>query len=452
MKRTENFKLVVKFGGSMLGNYKDIQHTLPKLCNVLKKLQKLKKNNRSYNLFNNFNNYLSNNLNQDQKIILILSAFKTVTRKLLSLSQDLNLYPDQSDEILSYGERFTCNIVEKFLQNAGFTCKSLDYLFLPHQAQQQQQHQQQQQQQHQTLKSQTNLITTDNNFSQANIIDINTDIIQKTLENHDVIIIPGFIGNTISGKITTLGFEGSDITAITLAQFLKNDKCVLFKDVGGCFSANPHHIINAILYNEMSYDEAIILANNTNVIHRKCIEIAQKNNIQIIILNEKMNTSTVIKNMPFNEKFFFIASSSDKKIKSNNINHAMDFDINFELFIHSNVMKKIDTTYIKNTILQNIQNNGQNINCQLSYTSQVYNPQIEAEAELNIKSSTDRFQNIQQIRKNHKTHQNKHIQHIKIQVDKNEYNAENNDENLQQNLKKQEIYIKKLLHDYVSRL
>lgn len=468
MKHIENLKLVVKFGGSMLGNYKETQHTLPRLCDVLKKLKTVKMLSttlsalKKHNLHDNtINNNIINNLrsdsksdskhnpSNDQKIILVLSAFKTVTRKLLSLSQNLNLPPNQTDEILSYGERFTCNIVEKFLQNAGFACKSLDHLFTPHSQQkyhsQQTPHIQHTTQQRTTNEHQTQstLITTDNNFSQASIVDINIDIIQKTLENHDIVIIPGFIGNTISGEITTLGFEGSDITAITLAQFLKNDKCVLFKDVGGCFSTNPHHVINAVLYKEMAYDEAMILANNTNVIHKKCIEIAQNNNIQIIILNEEMNTSTIIKNMPLNENFFFVTSSSDKKDKKdkkmidNNTNHMTNSDatpsttlsttldtnpdepsyINFEIFAHFNVAKKIDITHIKNTIQQN------------TYQNTHQNHQINISQHIQCTQHTDQTQR---------------MQHIQIQLD--------NNENSQQEMKKQEIHIKTLLHDYLSRL
>lgn len=296
--------IVVKFGGSVLGEYHEAESNLK---NILQTIRALCESN-------------------NQKLIIVLSAFKKVTRKLFGLSQALNFSTKQTDEILSYGEIFTCNVVEKFLVNSlpqNISCISLHNNF-------------QSQQNHQDAQP---VILTNDYFSQASIISVNTEMIQNLLSKHEIVIIPGFIGKNSHNDITTLGFEGSDITAITIAQNMNASECILFKDVGGCYSANPKSTNHTILYNHLHYDQAMLMAENSNILHKKCIEIAKQNNIVIKIQNYNMNSNlhTVIDNK-LNNNFFYITSNLDKFIKETTI----PYEIEIRLFYMQNLFENIE--------------------------------------------------------------------------------------------------------------
>lgn len=77
---------------------------------------------------------------------------------------------------------------------------------------------------------------------------------------------------------------GSDITAIALAKALKLKECEIFKDVDGIYSDDPHKNKSAKKYKQISYDKMIEMAKNgAKVLHYKCVEIAKKDNIKIIV-------------------------------------------------------------------------------------------------------------------------------------------------------------------------
>ncbi len=139
-------------------------------------------------------------------------------------------------------------------------------------------------------------IITDDNFSNANVIDFNDSFIKKLLNDNIVPVVTGFQGITKDGFITTLGRGGSDTTATVLGAYLKAKRVDIFTDVDGLMNADPNLIKDAKIYDEISYDKAYEMAcNGAKVINEKAILYAKEKNIPLYIKNTlKNNVGTLI--------------------------------------------------------------------------------------------------------------------------------------------------------------
>ena len=77
--------------------------------------------------------------------------------------------------------------------------------------------------------------------------------------------------------ITTLGRGGSDTTAVALAAVLHADKCEIYTDVDGVFTADPRIVKNAKKLDFITYDEMLELASlGAKVLHNRSVEMAKK--------------------------------------------------------------------------------------------------------------------------------------------------------------------------------
>jgi aspartate kinase len=88
--------------------------------------------------------------------------------------------------------------------------------------------------------------------------------LEKDLEAGKVVIVAGFQGMNEDGQITTLGRGGSDLTAIALAAALRADKCEIYTDVDGVYTADPRIVKAARKLAEISYDEMLELASSSD--------------------------------------------------------------------------------------------------------------------------------------------------------------------------------------------
>jgi aspartate kinase len=86
------------------------------------------------------------------------------------------------------------------------------------------------------------------------------DILLPLLEEGIVPVVTGFIGATPDGRITTLGRNSSDFSGAIIAHVVDADELVIWTDVDGIYTANPHESAEARLLHELSYDEAHTLA------------------------------------------------------------------------------------------------------------------------------------------------------------------------------------------------
>lgn len=135
-------------------------------------------------------------------------------------------------------------------------------------------------------------ILTNNINQNAEIERIDTSRIQKELQERKIVVIAGFQGYNDNMDITTLGRGGSDTTAVALAASLHAKTCYIFTDVDGVYNLDPNKYKSAKKIDKISYDDMLEMANNgAKVLHNKCVEIAKKNAVPIVVKSTFENGS-----------------------------------------------------------------------------------------------------------------------------------------------------------------
>lgn len=178
-------------------------------------------------------------------------------------------------------------------------------------------------------------IITNNDFSNASVLKVETNRITKLLNEGKVPVVAGFQGISKDGYITTLGRGGSDVTASLLGAALKAEKVEIYTDVDGIMTADPRVVKNASLIEEISYEEVYQFANEgAKVIHPRAVQIAERANIPLLIKNTMNNCKgTLIDNSSFESKNVVdgitqLNSRVQIKLSKNeNVNNENYFDI-----------------------------------------------------------------------------------------------------------------------------
>ena len=142
-------------------------------------------------------------------------------------------------------------------------------------------------------------ILTDNNFADADCIDVNPKKVLDLVSQGRIPVITGFQGITENGYLTTLGRGGSDTSASLLGVALEASAIEIYTDVDGIMTADPRIVEEASLIDVISYNEVFQLADQgANVIHPKAVELAMQANIPLFIKNTMSNSKgTLINNL-----------------------------------------------------------------------------------------------------------------------------------------------------------
>lgn len=265
--------------------------------------------------------------NKKNRVIVVVSAQGKTTDSLIKESKELALEPDkrEMDVLLSTGEQISISKLAILLKKLGYNAVSL-------------------------TGWQAGIYTSSIN-GEAKIEYINTQRIEKELNNNNIVIIAGFQGINDKKDITTLGRGGSDTTAVAIAAATKADHCYIFSDVDGVYSTDPNKITDAKKIEELSYDEMLDLSNEgAKVLHNRCVEIAKKCNVLIETgstfnnnvgtkINNKLEESAV-KSIVKNDDLFLIT------LKYENYNADMLNKLCFSLLANS----IIPTNMINNSI------------------------------------------------------------------------------------------------------
>ena len=99
-----------------------------------------------------------------------------------------------------------------------------------------------------------------------------------------VVIVPGFLGVSPGGSITSLGRGGSDLTAVLLAAAIRADACELIKDVPGYFTADPHRDAHARPIRDLSIDDALVMADaGCDLVQRAALTAAAAADVHLVI-------------------------------------------------------------------------------------------------------------------------------------------------------------------------
>jgi aspartate kinase (EC 2.7.2.4) len=192
------------------------------------------------------------------KVVVVVSAMAGETDRLINLAKSITEFPpeDELDVLLSTGETVSVALVSTILRSMGIMGKSY-------------------------LGFQVRIIT-DDNFSNARIIEIETEKILRDLSQGIVPVIAGFQGVTRDGRITTLGRGGSDTTAVAIAASLKAKVCEIYTDVPGVFTTDPNIEPKARKIDFVSYEEMMELASlGAKVLQIRSVEISARFKVPI---------------------------------------------------------------------------------------------------------------------------------------------------------------------------
>ena len=172
-------------------------------------------------------------------------------------------------------------------------------------------------------------IITDDNFSNASLIDVDDKKILDILAEGKVPVVTGFQGMTEDGFFTTLGRGGSDTTAAILGVALDAQSIEIYTDVDGIMTADPRIVKEASLINILSYDEVFQLADQgAKVIHPNAVEIAKIGNIPIIIKNTMNDCEGTIINSIGDKKNKRLVTSITSQ--NNRVQISINLDDNME--------------------------------------------------------------------------------------------------------------------------
>jgi aspartate kinase len=238
--------IVQKYGGTSVGD-------VDRIKNVAQRIQKTRA--------------------AGHQLVIVVSARSGVTNELIARAKAINDHPDtrEMDMLLAIGEQETI----------ALTAMALHALNIP-------------------AVSYTGAqagIFTDQVFTKAKIKKINPQPILKDLQDGKVVIVAGFQGINDEGQITTLGRGGSDLTAIALAAACRADKCEIYTDVDGVYTADPRIVKNAKKIDEISYDEMLELASlGSKVMQSRSVEFAKQYGVIFEVRSSfNHNPGTIVK-------------------------------------------------------------------------------------------------------------------------------------------------------------
>ena len=196
------------------------------------------------------------------KVVVVVSAMSGVTNRLVDYCTQISPFYDvcEYDNVVSAGEQITSGLMAIALQKHGVSARSWLGWQIP--------------------------IKTNDVHGKARIESIDTDKLHKCLEAGEVVVVPGFQGVTDEGCITTLGRGGSDTSAVALAAALGADRCDIYTDVNGVYTADPRIVSEARKINKISYEEMLEMSSlGSKVLQIRSVEMGAKNDVPIQVLS-----------------------------------------------------------------------------------------------------------------------------------------------------------------------
>ena len=193
------------------------------------------------------------------QVVTVVSAMGDTTDELISLAHTVAREPDsrELDLLLSTGELVSITLLSMALRELGYDAIS--------------------------LSGPQAGIRTDNTYGKARISAVDPDRVRRELAQGRLVIVAGFQGLTPDEDITTLGRGGSDTTAVALAAALNADRCDIYTDVEGIYTADPRATEQARKIAAIGYEEMLELAAAGAKMHPRSIELGAVYNVPIYV-------------------------------------------------------------------------------------------------------------------------------------------------------------------------
>ena len=194
------------------------------------------------------------------RLVVVVSAMGDTTDELLALAAEMTDRPEERelDLLLSTGEIVSSTLLAMALKRTELSAVA--------------------------LSGPQAGIGTDKRYGRARILKVDPHRIERELERGNVVIVAGFQGMTEELDITTLGRGGSDTTAVALAAALKAERCEIYTDVDGIYTADPRIEPNAFKLETISYEEMLELASyGATVMHPRAVELGHVYKVPILV-------------------------------------------------------------------------------------------------------------------------------------------------------------------------
>ena len=222
-------------------------------------------------------------------VVVVLSAMGDTTDNLIELARTIN--PEakkrELDMLLTTGEQVSVSLMAMAMQAMDVPAVSLNAFQV--------------------------MMHCTSRYGNARFKRVDTERIQHELDSRKIVIVTGFQGVNKYDDITTLGRGGSDTTAVALAAVLHADKCEIYTDVDGVYTADPRVCKNARKLDVITYDEMLELASlGAKVLHNRSVEMAKKYNVELVVRSSLNNSEgTTVKEATKMEKLLVTGVAAD---------------------------------------------------------------------------------------------------------------------------------------------
>lgn len=225
-------------------------------------------------------------------VVVVVSAQGDTTDDLIAKAMEIN--PNASkremDMLLTAGEQISISVLAMAIEAAGLPVVSL-------------------------LGWQAGF-KTDSVYGFARIKSIQTDRLRAEIAKKNIVIVAGFQGLNKYDDITTLGRGGSDTSAVAIAASIHADRCQIFTDVEGVYTADPRKVEGARKLKEITYDEMLELATlGAQVLNNRSVEMAKKYNVELEVLSSLTRVpGTIVKEVARVEKMLVRGVTKDNDV------------------------------------------------------------------------------------------------------------------------------------------
>ena len=200
------------------------------------------------------------------KVVVVVSALGKTTDKLQLLINKISLNgnSEEIDAILSSGEQASSGLMALALKNINIKARSFQGWQVP--------------------------ILTNTSYGKAKILDIDSKILKKEIKKGITPVVAGFQGISNEFRISTIGRGGSDTTAVAIAYKLNADRCDIYTDVDGVFTADPKWVKKAKKIDQLTYDEMLEMASvGAQVLEPRSVSLAKNNNVVLWVKSSFKN-------------------------------------------------------------------------------------------------------------------------------------------------------------------
>lgn len=238
-------RLVLKFGGTSMGNVERIQRAARIVAAARQEAQGL---------------------------CVVVSAMAGETDRLVRLAREAGGeiaggpavfgpgFDDEYDVIVAAGEQVATGLLALALRQLGLAARSWQNWQIP--------------------------IRTDGDHARARIQEIMSAQLGASMDGGEVAVIPGFQGICPDGRITTLGRGGSDTSAVAMAAALRAQRCDIYTDVDGVYTTDPRIVKTAQRLDRIAYEEMLELASlGAKVLQTRSVELAMAHQVKVRVLS-----------------------------------------------------------------------------------------------------------------------------------------------------------------------